>query len=75
VKDYGITREIVVTVKYFMEGESCGADVGKMWTHAEQAYRKSRDLEDDARIPDDALFFLPHDEGIVIAFREVQRGD
>lgn len=70
MKDYKIERETVTTVKYLMEGESYGADVGKMWTHAEQAWKKSRGLRDDASIPDDALFFLPHDEGIVIAFHE-----
>lgn len=78
MKDYTTTEVTKVTRKYFMEGASCGADVGKMWTHAEHAYRESHKLHMNDMIPDDALWFEPHDEGIVIAFEvsgEVKRGD
>lgn len=78
MKDYMTTEVTEVTRKYFMPGESSGADVGKMWTHAEQAYREANKLHMNDTLPDDALWFEPHDEGIVIAFKvsvEVERGD
>jgi hypothetical protein len=47
---------------------AAGAEVGKAWAAAEQAYWKARDLPAVGSLPDDALRFHVRDGEIVISF-------